>query len=81
MERIYTIPLRTVKTVPSSKRTMKAVRFVRRFIEKNMKSEQVKIDGKLNERLWKDGIRNIPSKIKVKATTLDDGSVLVTPAE
>ncbi len=81
MERVYTIPLRTVKTAPSSKRTMKAVRFVKRFIEKNMKSEQVKIDGKLNEKLWKNGIRNIPSKIKVKATALDDGSVLVTPAE
>ncbi len=81
MERIYTIPLRTVKEMPSGKRTMKAVRFVRRFIEKHMKSDHVKIDRELNEKLWKDGIRNIPSKIKVKATALDDGSVLVTPAE
>lgn len=81
MERIYTIPLREVKKTPRPKRAAKATRFIRKFIEKHMKSDAVKIDNKLNELVWKDGIKNIPSKVKVKAESREDGTVLVTPAE
>ncbi len=80
MERIYVIPLRKVKNAPRGKRAVKAVRFVRSFMEKHMKSEDVLIDGNLNEKLWEKGIQNIPSKIKVKAVTQEDGSVLVSLA-
>ena len=36
MERIYTIPLRDVKNVPRTKRSPKAMRYIREFIEKHM---------------------------------------------
>jgi large subunit ribosomal protein L31e len=81
MERIYTIPLRYVRKAPRTKRAPKAVRYIRAFIEKHMKSSEVKFDSSLNERLWEKGIENIPAKIKVKAAKQEDGSVLLTLAE
>ena len=37
MERIYTIPLRDVKRVPRTKRSPRAMRYIREFIQKHMK--------------------------------------------
>jgi large subunit ribosomal protein L31e len=80
MERVYTIPLRDVKKVPRTKRSPRATRYVRDFIQRHMKSEDVKIDASVNEKIWERGIQKIPPRIKVKATKEEDGSVLVTLA-
>ena len=72
MERIYTIPLRDVKRVPRTKRSPKAMRYIREFIQKHMKAEDVIIDPAVNEKIWERGIEKIPSKIKVKAVKEDD---------
>ncbi|MGI6565149.1 50S ribosomal protein L31e [Methanosphaera sp.] len=77
MERIYTIPLRDVKRVPRTKRSPKAMRYIREFIQKHMKTEDVIIDQAVNEKIWERGIEKIPSKIKVKAVE-EDGTVEVT---
>ncbi len=78
MERVYVIPLRDAKRVPRTKRSPKATRVVREFIQKHMKSDDVKMDSSVNEKIWERGIQKIPPKIKVKATKDEDGSVLVT---
>ena len=39
------------------------------------------MDTKLNEKLWERGIQNPPSRITVKATKFDDGTVEVTLSE
>ena len=80
MERIYTIPLRDVKKVPRTQRSPRATRQVRDFIQRHMKSNDVKIDASVNEKIWERGIQKIPPKIKVKATKDEDGMVLVTLA-
>ncbi len=80
MERIYVIPLRKAKKAPRGKRAAKAVAFVRSFVERHMKSEYVVIEEGLNKKLWEKGITNIPSKIRVKVATQEDGSVLVSLA-
>ncbi|AWX32380.1 MAG: 50S ribosomal protein L31e [Methanosphaera sp.] len=80
MERIYTIPLRDVKRVPRNKRSPKAMRYIREFIEKHMKAEDVIIDQSVNEKIWERGIEKIPSKIKVKAVK-EDETVEVTLVE
>ncbi|MBE6487353.1 MAG: 50S ribosomal protein L31e [Methanosphaera stadtmanae] len=80
MERIYTIPLRDVKRVPRTKRSPKAMRYIREFIQKHMKTEDVIIDQSVNEKVWERGIEKIPSKIKVKAVE-EDGTVEVTLVE
>jgi large subunit ribosomal protein L31e len=81
MERIYTIPLREAKKAPRSKRTQLAVKSIREFVSRHMKNETVKLDRALNEEIWATGMKNIPPRIKVKASTQGDGSILVTLAE
>lgn len=80
MERIYTIPLRDVKRAPRTKRSPKAMRYIREFIEKHMKAEDVIIDQSVNEKIWERGIEKIPTKIKVKAVK-EDETVEVTLVE
>ncbi len=81
MERVYVIPLRKVKNVPRTIRSPRAVRYVREFIGKHMKTDDIKIDASVNEKIWERGIQKIPPKIKVKAVQEEDGSVAVTLVE
>ncbi len=81
-ERIYTIPLREVKEkAPLSKRVAKAIRYIKRFIAKHMKNENVKLSESLNEKIWERGITKVPSKIRVRAKPQEDGSIAVELAE
>ncbi len=80
-ERIYVIPLAGAKSVQRYRRTNRAVKIVREFLVKHMKSEDVKIDKSLNEKLWKRGTRKPPTKVRVKAVRQDDGSVVASLAE
>ncbi len=81
MERVYTIPLREVRKTPRTKHAPKAMKYIRRYIEKHTKSDKVILDNSVNEKVWERGIKNMPSKIKVKAETIEDDVVLVTLAE
>ncbi len=66
LERTYNIPLRKeFLKVPKWKRTKKAVAAAKEFLQKHMKSEDVKLGKHLNEELWKHGIKNPPHHIKV----------------
>ena len=80
-ERIYTIPLRKVVNVPRTKRAPVAIKEVRRFIVRHMKSDTVWIDGRVNELLWARGIQNPPSRIRVRAIKFEDGFVEVSLPE
>ncbi|RLG55124.1 MAG: 50S ribosomal protein L31e [Candidatus Hydrothermarchaeota archaeon] len=77
-ERVYIIPLREVKKTPRRKRAAKAMRYIRRFLERHTKNENIIISNELNEEIWKNGIENIPSKVKVKVSVQEDGSLLAT---
>jgi len=69
IKREYIIPLRRgFQNTPRYKRTHKAIRVLKEFIVKNMKSEDIKIGKHLNEFLWKDGIKNPPCRVKVIVT-------------
>lgn len=81
MERVYVIPLRKVKNVPRTIRSPRAVRYVKEFIKRHMKTDDVIIDASVNEKIWERGIQKIPPKIKVKAVKEEDGSVEVTLVE
>ena len=72
LERVYTIPLRNVKNVKMTIRAPRAIREVRNFLMKHMKVEDVVIDSSINEKIWERGIQKIPSKIKVKATLIEE---------
>jgi large subunit ribosomal protein L31e len=80
-ERIYTIPLRAARRAPRHRRTPRAVKFVREFLKRHMKSERVKLDEELNRRLWERGIERTSPRIRVRAVKADDGSVEAFLAE
>jgi large subunit ribosomal protein L31e len=83
IERIMTIPLRKVKNVPRTKRANKAVKEIRAYVVRHMKTneDQVWIDTKLNELVWERGIQKPPSSVRVKALKFEDGLVEVSLAE
>jgi len=76
-ERIYTVPLRKVKYIPKKRRAEKAVKILREFIAKHMKSEEVIINPLVNEEIWSRGIEKPPARLKVKAVRTRDGPVIV----
>jgi large subunit ribosomal protein L31e len=45
-----------------------------------MKTEEVKLNEKLNQELWKRGAERPMSRIRVRAVKQDDGSVEAFPA-
>ncbi|MBW2995694.1 50S ribosomal protein L31e [Candidatus Woesearchaeota archaeon] len=76
MERTYNVPLRRKwLNVPKYKRAKKAVFALRQFLEKHMKSEDVKLGKYVNELLWKHGMKNPPHHVKVVAKKDDKGVV------
>ncbi|MBR4504529.1 MAG: 50S ribosomal protein L31e [Candidatus Methanomethylophilaceae archaeon] len=83
IERKIVVPLRKAKMAPRTRRTNRAVKEVRTFIARHMKTgeDKVWIDASVNEKLWENGIRNPPSKITVKAVKYDDGLVEVSLTE
>jgi len=72
-EREYVIPLRhRWQIVPRYQRTNKAIRAIKEFLVRHMKIrdrdlDKIKIEKSLNELIWMRGIKNPPSKVKVKA--------------
>lgn len=72
-EKIITINLRKeiVKT-PRWKRSKRAIKVLREVLGKNFKTENLKIDKKLNEKIWEKTGTNIPAKIRIKIVKVDD---------
>jgi large subunit ribosomal protein L31e len=80
-EQIYVIPLRDVKRAPRWKRSNKAVKDIRAFLAKHMKSEDIKLDRSINEKVWERGSEKPPRKIRVRAMKFEDGQVQAELAE
>ncbi|MFH1770244.1 MAG: 50S ribosomal protein L31e [archaeon] len=76
LERVYNVPLRKGwLKAPKYKRAKKAVKTLREFLQKHMKSDEVRIGKEANELIWERGIKNPPHHIKVTVTKDDDGIV------
>lgn len=77
-ERTYTIPLRKAfLRAPSYKRTKRSINEIRYFLQRHLKSDNIKIGKHLNQIIWSRGGKNPPSKIKVKVLKDKDNKVLV----
>lgn len=76
-ERVYTIPLRVVKQVPRWRRSNRAMKEVRSYLARHMKTpeENVKIDNSLNEFVWARGDEKPPLRVRVRAVKFEDGGV------
>jgi len=93
-ERIYTIPLSRAWISPRKKRTPRAVRMVKSFVQKHMKIEtkakteeeeeeagRLVISDEVNKKLWSHGIEKPPRKIRVRAVKDKEGTVTLYLAE
>ena len=78
--RVYTVPLKTARYVPPNRRASKAVKILRKFIERHLKAESVIILPEVNEKIWERGIEKPPRKIRVKASKDSEGIVEVSLA-
>ena len=77
-ERTYTIPLRKAfLRAPDYKRAKRSVNEIRYFLQRHLKSDDIKIGKQLNDALWARGGKHPPSKIKVKVLKDKDNKVLV----
>ncbi len=86
LERIYNVPLRKeFQKVPRYKRAKKAVKALKEFLSKHMKSDNIKLKRHLNMKVWENGIKNPPHHVNVKVEKFNDGSVIAelvgAPAE
>lgn len=76
LERTYNVPLRKeFLKVPKYKRAKKAVKALKQFLVKHMKSDDVKIGKYLNDEIWKHGIKNPPHHVKLNAVKDKEGAV------
>lgn len=81
-ERIYTVPLRKAYWTGSRlRRSNRAVRILREFVERHMKPEELLIQPEVNERIWARGIQKPPRRIRIRATKNADSVVRVYLAE
>jgi large subunit ribosomal protein L31e len=80
-ERIYTIPLRRAWIVPRKERTPKAIKVIRSFIKRHMKTESIILSNEVNELIWSRGIEKPPRRIRVRAAKNKEGVVKVHLAE
>lgn len=80
-EQVYVIPLRDVKRAPRWKRSPRAIKEIREFLAKHMKSEDIKLDKSINEKIWEHGCEKPPRKIRIRAMKFEDGQVQAELAE
>ena len=74
-EQIYIIPLRDVQHTPRWERGKRAMKAIRDFLARHMKSEDIRLDQSINEAVWERGSHKPPSRIRVRAMKFEDGQV------
>jgi len=79
-EKIVTLNLRHAYLAYSRKPTPRSVRLVKKAAGRIFKSDDVKIDGRLNAILWSRGKTKSERRVAVKVQKLEGGTVRVLPA-
>ena len=81
-ERIYTINLRkaTLKA-PRWEKSKRSVAFVREFLKRHMKGDEIRIGKSITEEIWKSGNQNPPAKIRIHAVDREEEDKKVIIAE
>ncbi|KAL9097229.1 MAG: hypothetical protein Q9165_000656 [Trypethelium subeluteriae] len=65
--REYTIHLhKRIHGATFKKRAPKAVKEIRAFAQKAMGTKDVRLDPQLNKKVWEDGIKGVPFRIRVR---------------
>ena len=92
-ERFFTIPLGKAWIAPLKKRTPRAIKIIRSFIERHMKlktqeiieeegeTRRLVISNEVNNRVWKRSIEKPPRRVRVRAVRYKNGAITVFLAE
>ena len=65
--RDYTINLhKRLHGVGFKKKAPRAIREIKKFAEKQMRTKDVRVDTALNKYIWSKGIRNVPYRVRVR---------------
>ena len=65
--RDYTINLhKRLHRLGFKKKAPRAIREIKKFVEKAMGTKDVRVDSNLNKFVWSKGIRNIPKRVRVR---------------
>ncbi len=73
-EIIYVIPLRDAWNATYKTRSKRAINIIKDFAKRHMKSENVKIGENLNKKIWENGRKNPPRRVKVRMVNQDDST-------
>ncbi|CAB3408703.1 unnamed protein product [Caenorhabditis bovis] len=57
---------RRIKGIGAKKRAPRAIDEIRKFAKIQMKTQDVRIDTKLNKFIWSKGIKNVPYRVRVR---------------
>jgi large subunit ribosomal protein L31e len=80
-EKVFKIPLDRAWIAPIKRRTPRAVRLLRAFLQRHMKPEMIVISREVNEAIWRRGIEGAPRHIMIRAIKDRDNVVTVTLAK
>jgi len=80
-EKLYTVNFRKAWITPRGKRTPRAVRMLRDFVKRHMKTEDVIISNEINEKLWSRSIKKPLRKLRVRVVKDKEGNVIVFPVQ
>jgi large subunit ribosomal protein L31e len=71
-EKIFTIPLRDVFVKPRTKRAELAISYIKQFLVRHMKTENIRIGESINKEIWSRGIQKPPRRIRIHALKEED---------
>ncbi len=69
---IYVVNLNRLKWTGLTRRNFRALRYIREFVKKHSKAEKVVLDASINEYILSRSSDNLPARIAVCVTKLDD---------
>jgi large subunit ribosomal protein L31e len=65
--RDYTIHLsKRIHKMQFKRRAPRAIKEIKKFAEKAMGTKDVRVDSSLNKYVWKNGVRNVPTRVRVR---------------
>jgi large subunit ribosomal protein L31e len=76
-ETVFNIPLSSGGTHTTKRRAPRALRTLRSFIEKHMKTEAIAFSTEVNEEIWRRGTEKPPHHVRERAAKAKDGKVTI----
>ena len=77
LERLYVIPLRDAYKASRTMRAKKAINIIRKFAQRHMKGENVRISEEVNHAIWDRGAEKPPRRITVVIRKDENGIIHV----